>query len=37
MHNAYEPITFGACEDFAVMAATTVTCAGSLDCDITGG
>jgi hypothetical protein len=27
----------GACEDFAVLAAATATCAGSLECDISGG
>jgi hypothetical protein len=36
-HNADEPIVLGACEDFAVMAGSTATCAGSLDCDIIGG
>mmetsp|Transcript_640 Transcript_640/g.1267 ORF Transcript_640/g.1267 Transcript_640/m.1267 type:complete len:480 (+) Transcript_640:242-1681(+) len=32
-----EPIALGACEDFAVMAGSTATCAGSFDCDIIGG
>ena len=34
---AGEPIALGACEDFAVMAGSTATCAGSSHCDIIGG
>ena len=34
---AAEWIALGACEDFAVMAGSTATCAGSFDCDIIGG
>jgi hypothetical protein len=30
-------IALGACEDFALMAGSTATCAGSFDCDIIGG
>jgi hypothetical protein len=36
-HDADEPIVLGACEDFAVMAASTATCAGAPSCDIVGG
>ena len=36
-HVAGEPIALRSCEDFAVMAGSTATCAGSFDCGITGG